>query len=75
MNRRMNIGLIVIVVGLLAFVVPRIPFDQTREPLEPGPVGVEEGDRQGAMWFDVVAGVVTAGGIVLVVTGLSRKDR
>lgn len=75
MNRRTNLGLIVIIVGLLAFVLPRVPFWDTRAPLEPGPVGVEEGDRRGATPFDLVAGLVVAGGIVLTITGLSRKDR
>lgn len=72
MNRRTNLGLIVILVGLLAFVVPRIPFEATREPLDPGPV-VTEADVRGPGPFDVVAGVVLAGGIVLVILGLSRK--
>lgn len=73
MNRLAIIGLILIVLGLLGFIFPRVSFTQEETALDLGPVEVEAERERTIAIPDLASGAAVVAGTVLVIMGASRK--
>lgn len=73
MNRLVIIGLILIVLGLLGFVFPRIAFTEDRTVIDAGPVEVEAEQQRTVRIPDIASGAAVAAGVVLVIVGAGRN--
>jgi hypothetical protein len=68
-----TIGIILVVLGILALVLPGIPFTQREKVLDLGPIQATA-DKEKRVWFPPVAGVallVVGGGLLVV--GATKK--
>lgn len=74
MRRLTLIGLILIVLGLLGFIFPRITFTEEETALDLGPVEVEAERERAITIPDLASGATVAAGVVLVVVGAGRKQ-
>lgn len=72
MNALRTIGVVLILVGILGFAVPRISFTQTETVVDVGPIEVEAEERRSVSIPDVAAGAAVVAGLVLVVMGGRR---
>ncbi|HLV11195.1 MAG TPA: hypothetical protein VKY42_01985 [Trueperaceae bacterium] len=68
-----TIGVILIILGILGFVVPRITFTEQRTVLDVGPVEIEAEQQRSIPIPDVAAGVAVVAGLVMVVAGSSSR--
>lgn len=73
MRRLTLIGLVLIVLGVLGFVFPRITYTQDRTSLDLGPVSVEAKKQRTVTVPDVASGVAVVAGVVLVIAGAGRR--
>jgi len=70
-----TIGVILIVLGILGFVIPRITFTQETTAIDIGPLEVTTETERSIPIPDIAAGAAVVAGIVLVVMGSgSRKS-
>jgi hypothetical protein len=67
------IGVILIVLGLAGFVIPRITYTEETTALEIGPLEVTAEQERSITIPDVAAGAAVAVGALLVIVGASRK--
>lgn len=68
-----TIGVILIILGILGFVVPRITFTEQRTVLDVGPVEIEAEQQRSIPIPDVAASVAVVAGLVMVVAGSSSR--
>jgi len=68
-----TIGIVLVILGILGFVVPRITFTEERTVLDVGPVEVEARQERSIPIPDVAAGVAVVAGLVMVVAGSSSR--
>ncbi|HZW28744.1 MAG TPA: hypothetical protein VFF08_09820 [Trueperaceae bacterium] len=68
-----TIGVILIILGIVGFVVPRITFTEERTVLDVGPVEVEARQERSVPIPDIAAGVAVVAGLVMVVAGASSR--
>ena len=73
MQRLTIVGLVLIVLGLTGFLVPRIVYTEEETVIDAGPLEVEAERRNAVRIPDVAAGAAVAAGTVLVVVGASRQ--
>lgn len=73
MQRLTIVGLVLIVLGLAGFLVPRIVYTEEETVIDAGPIEVEAERRDSVRIPDVAAGAAVAAGTVLVVVGASRR--
>lgn len=73
MNRWIWIGLILIALGVLGLVVPRITYQEEAGSVEVGPLDVEVERERAIEIPDLLAGTAIVVGGVLVVIGASRS--
>jgi hypothetical protein len=66
------IGVVLIVLGLAGFLVPRIVYSSEETVIDAGPIEVEAEERNAIRIPDVAAGAAVVAGVVLVVAGASR---
>ena len=66
------IGLVLLVAGVLALVVPGITFTQRRHTLDVGPLHATATTREVWPVSRALAGIAAGAGAVLLVTGLRR---
>ncbi len=74
MQRLTWIGLVLIALGLAAFVVPRIAFTDEQTVVDIGPLQIEVQQERSIRIPDIAAGAAVAAGTVLVVVGATRRD-
>lgn len=68
-----TVGIILVVLGILALVIPSIPFTKREKVLDLGPIQATA-DRQEHVWLPPVAGIVVlVVGAGLLVVGATRK--
>jgi len=68
-----TIGIILVVLGILALVIPSIPFTKREKVLDLGPIQATA-DKQERVWLPPVAGIVVlVVGAGLLVVGATRK--
>jgi hypothetical protein len=68
------IGVVLIVLGLAGFLVPRIVYSSEETVIDAGPIEVEAEERNAIRIPDIAAGAAVVAGVVLVVAG-SGKGR
>lgn len=68
-----TIGVILIVLGIVGFIVPRITFTEQRTVLDVGPLQVEAEQERSVPVPDIAAGVAVVAGLVMIVSGTSRR--
>ncbi len=73
MRSLVTIGVILVLLGILGFVVPRITIREQRTVLDVGPVEVEAEQQRSVPIPDIAAGVAVVAGLVLVVVGSSSN--
>lgn len=73
MNGLTIAGIVLVIVGVLAFAFPRVSFTDQETVLEVGPVAVEATERRTVTIPDIAAGVAVAAGVVMVVAGSRRE--
>jgi hypothetical protein len=66
------IGIVLILLGILGFVVPRITFTQTETVVDVGPLEVQAERERSIPIPDIAAGAAVVAGIALVVAGTRR---
>ncbi len=69
MRRTVIIGVILIVLGLLGFIYPRISFTEKSTAIDLGPVEIQTEQRRTIPIPEIAAGLAVAAGVVLVVAG------
>lgn len=74
MNRLVVIGLILVVLGILGLVFPRIAWTEERTAVDLGPVEVEAEQQRSVPIPQLAAGAAIAVGAVLAVVGATRRD-
>jgi hypothetical protein len=74
MRRLTVIGLVLIVLGILAFVFPRITYTQDQTTLDLGPVSVQAKKQRTVSIPDIAAGAAVAAGTVMVLAGARRRQ-
>lgn len=73
MQRLTIIGLVLVLLGLAGFLVPRIVYTDEETVIDVGPIEVEA-ERQNAVRIpDVAAGAAVVAGTVLVIVGATRR--
>lgn len=73
MQKLVLIGVILVVLGLAGFFVPRIAFTEQETIIDAGPIQVEAERERSVPVPDIAAGAAVLAGLVLVVVGASRK--
>ncbi|MFO7545288.1 MAG: hypothetical protein R6W77_07295 [Trueperaceae bacterium] len=68
------IGVVLIVLGLAGFVVPRITYTEETTALDLGPVEITTEQERSITIPDVAAGAAVAVGALLVIVGATRKS-
>lgn len=67
------IGIVLILLGVLGFMVPRISFTETETVLDVGPLEVEAERERSIPIPDIAAGAAVVAGMALVAVG-ARRD-
>ena len=67
-------GIVLIIVGILMFIFPRINFTTEEKVVDVGPVEINKEKENSVGWPVYAGAVVTLAGVVLVIAG-SRKTR
>ena len=68
-----TVGIILVALGILALVIPSIPFTKREKVLDLGPIQATA-DKQEHVWLPPVAGIVVlVVGAGLLVVGATRK--
>ncbi len=73
MRRLTLIGLVLIVLGVLGFVFPRITYTRQRTALDLGPVSVQAQQRRTVTIPDIASGAAVLAGVGLAVAGSRRR--
>lgn len=68
-----TIGVVLVVLGILGFLIPRITFTEERTVLDVGPIEVQAEQERSIPIPDVAAGVAVVAGLAMVVAGSYRK--
>ena len=75
MNRLIAIGLILLTLGVLGLVFPRVTWTEERTALDLGPVEIEAEQERSVAIPDIASGAAIAVGALLAVVGASRGRR
>lgn len=67
------IGIILIVLGILGFIVPRITYTEETTALDLGPIEVQTEQQRSIPVPDIAAGVAVVAGLVMVIAGSSSR--
>jgi len=71
--RRLTIvGLVLIVLGVLGFVYPRITYTKNQTSVDVGPVQLQAKQRKTVTIPDIASGIAIGVGAILAVVGASR---
>lgn len=73
MQRLTIIGLVLIVLGLAGFLVPRIVYTDEETVIDVGPIEVQAERQNSVRIPDVAAGAAVVAGTVLVIVGATRR--
>ncbi len=73
MRRLTVIGLVLIVLGVLGFVFPRITYTKNRTAVDLGPVQVQAEQKRTVSIPDIASGAAVAAGVVLVIVGAAQR--
>lgn len=73
MRRLVTIGVVLIALGLVGFIVPRIGFTTEETVIDAGPVEVEAEERRTVTIPDIAAGSAVAAGTILAIVGAARR--
>jgi len=68
-----TIGVILAILGILGFIIPRVTFTEERTALEVGPVEVTTTQERSIPIPDIAAGAAVVVGVILVVMGASNR--
>ena len=68
-----TIGVILIILGILGFVIPRITFTQESTAIDVGPLEVTTETERSIPIPDIAAGAAVVAGIVLVAMGTNSR--
>lgn len=68
-----TIGVILAILGILGFIIPRVTFTEERTALEVGPVEVTTTQERSIPIPDIAAGAAVVVGLVLVAMGASKR--
>ena len=68
-----TIGVILIILGILGFVVPRITYTEETTALDIGPIEVQAEQQRSIPIPDIAAGVAVVAGLIMVIAGSSSR--
>jgi hypothetical protein len=68
-----TIGLILAILGILGFIIPRVTFTEERTALDVGPIEVTTTQERSIPIPDIAAGAAVVVGLVLVAMGASKR--
>jgi len=74
MQRLTIIGLVLVLLGLAGFLVPRIAYTEEKTIIDVGPIEVQAERRNSVRIPDVAAGAAVAAGTVLVIVGAAKRS-
>lgn len=66
-------GIVLILLGILGFIVPRIGFTETETVVDIGPLEVEAERERSILIPDIAAGAAVVAGVALVAVGARRS--
>lgn len=67
------VGIILVIIGILGFVVPRITYTEEVTLLEVGPLQVQTEQQRAIPIPDIAAGMAVLAGLVLVMVGAKTR--
>lgn len=73
MKRLTIVGLVLIVLGVAGFLVPRFAYTEERTVIDVGPIQLQAQQRNTIRIPDVASGAAALAGTVLVIVGATRK--
>lgn len=73
MRRLVTIGVVLIILGIVGFIVPRVGFTTEETVVDAGPIEVEAEQRRAVSIPDLAAGAAVAAGTILAVVGAARR--
>ncbi len=73
MQRLTIVGLVLVVLGLAGFLVPRIAYTEEETIIDVGPIQVQAQQRNTIRIPDVASGAAVVAGTVLVIVGAARR--
>jgi hypothetical protein len=68
-----TIGVILAILGILGFIIPRVTFTEERTALDVGPIEVTTTQERSIPIPDIAAGAAVVVGLVLVAMGASKR--
>ena len=68
-----TIGIVLIVLGILGFLIPRITFTEQRTVLDAGPIEIEAEQERSIPIPDIASGAAVVAGLVMVIAGSSSR--
>ncbi len=68
-----TIGVILIILGIIGFVVPRITYTEERTAVDLGPIEVQAEQQRSIPIPDIAAGVAVVAGLIMVIAGASSN--
>lgn len=74
MQRLITIGVVLIALGILGFVFPRIAFTEEETVIDAGPLQLEAERERSVTIPDIASGSAIAVGTILVIVGAGRKS-
>ena len=73
MRRLVTVGILLVLLGIAGFVVPRIGVTTEETVIDAGPIEVEAERRRSVSIPDLAAGAAVAAGTILAVVGAVRR--
>jgi len=73
LQRLTIVGLVLVVLGLAGFLVPRIAYTEEETIIDVGPIQVQAQQRNTIRIPDVASGAAVVAGTVLVIVGAARR--
>lgn len=67
------VGILLVIIGLAAFVYPRLTVTREKKVLDAGPIEVTRKDQHTLALPPILGGIALLGGVILIVTGTRRS--
>ena len=68
-----NIGIVLIVIGILMMIYTGINFVTTEKVIDMGPLHINKEESHPVQWSPILGGLLLVGGIILVASNKVRK--
>lgn len=70
-----NLGIVLIVIGILMLIIPGISFTKKEKVVDIGPLEINKKEKKTIAWPYYAGGVIATIGVILLVTNKENKSR